>query len=316
MDRHLAEAIAEAVGAPVAAAQPVAGGDLNDGWRADLADGRRIFVKTAADAPAGGYTAEAAGLRWLAEPEALPVATPLAVVDPAADDHSDTSAAAPVRLLALEWIDPGRLDAAGEEELGRGLARLHAAGAPRFGAFGGDPAEPPSCEAGGGGPAEPLRIGPLELPNGPAATWPELYAEHRLRPTARLAAARGALDAAGVAAVERICARLPELAGPPEPPARLHGDLWSGNVLADREGRPHLIDPAAHGGHREVDLAMLRLFGGPADRCFAAYEEIASLAADHRDRVALWQLFPLLVHAALFGGHYGAAATAAARRYL
>ncbi|NLT05979.1 MAG: fructosamine kinase family protein, partial [Solirubrobacterales bacterium] len=189
------------------------------------------------------------------------------------------------------------------ETLGRGLAQLHAAGAPRFGAFGADP-------------AEPLRIGPLELPNGPAASWAELYAEHRLLPTAGIAADRGALDATGVAAVERVCHRLPELAGPAEPPARLHGDLWSGNVLADRAGRPHLIDPAAHGGHREVDLAMLRLFGSPSDRLLAAYEEANPLAPGHADRIALWQLFPLLVHAALFGGHYGASATAAARQYL
>ncbi|NLT04903.1 MAG: phosphotransferase, partial [Solirubrobacterales bacterium] len=149
MDEALNEAIATAVGSAVAAATAVPGGDLNDGWRVDLADGRRLFVKTAADAPPGGYTAEAAGLRWLAEPGTLAVAEPVAVVDsPAGEDA--------VRLLALAWIEPGRLDAAGEETLGRGLAQLHAAGAPRFGAFGADP-------------AEPLRIGPLELPNGPAA---------------------------------------------------------------------------------------------------------------------------------------------------
>ena len=69
--------------------------------------------------------------------------------------------------------------------------------------------------------------------------------------------------------------RLPALAGPPEPPARLHGDLWGGNVLAARDGRPWLIDPAAHGGHREVDLAMLRLFGAPSPRTLAAYAEVA-----------------------------------------
>jgi fructosamine-3-kinase len=97
-----------------------------------------------------------------------------------------------------------------------------------------------------------------------------------------------------------------ELAGPPEPPARLHGDLWSGNVIAGADGRARLVDPAAHGGHREVDLAMLRLFGGPSERCFAAYDEAAPLAPGHADRVALFQLLPLLVHAVLFGGSYGA----------
>jgi fructosamine-3-kinase len=105
------------------------------------------------------------------------------------------------------------------------------------------------------------------------------------------------------------------LAGPPEPPARLHGDLWSGNVLAGADGRPWLVDPAAHGGHREVDLAMLRLFGAPDGRTLDAYQEAHPLAAGHEERVALWQLLPLLVHAILFGGGYGASAERAARRY-
>jgi fructosamine-3-kinase len=111
--------------------------------------------------------------------------------------------------------------------------------------------------------------------------------------------------------VERVCARIEDLCGPPEPPARLHGDLWSGNVL----GR-YLIDPAAYGGHREVDLAMLQLFGSPPPRFFAAYEEVAPLADGWRDRVDLYQLLPLLVHAELFGGGYGAQAERAARRYV
>ncbi|MFA9269514.1 MAG: fructosamine kinase family protein, partial [Baekduiaceae bacterium] len=117
------------------------------------------------------------------------------------------------------------------------------------------------------------------------------------------------------AAVEAVCARMASLAGPPEPPARLHGDLWSGNVHADTEGRPWLIDPAAYGGHREIDLAMLALFGGARPRVVAAYEDVRPLADGWRERVELWQLFPLLVHAVLFGGGYGASAARIARRY-
>ena len=129
----------------------------------------------------------------------------------------------------------------------------------------------------------------------------------------RAAADRAALPPGGAAAIEAVIERLPELAGPPEPPARLHGDLWGGNVLASAGGRPYLIDPAAYGGHREVDLAMLRLFGGAAPRTLAAYEEVHPLAAGHERRVPLYQLFPLLVHAVLFGGSYGASAVRAAR---
>jgi fructosamine-3-kinase len=153
------------------------------------------------------------------------------------------------------------------------------------------------------------------LSGAPAPTWARFYAERRLGPLVAMAARRGALPAGAAAAIERVCDRMDALAGPPEPPARLHGDLWTGNVMTTADGVPALVDPAAHGGHRETDLAMLRLFGGPSKRCFAAYAEAAPLAEGHAERVALWQLQPLLVHAVLFGGGYGAAAARAAARY-
>lgn len=268
--------------------RPVPGGDINEAYRVRLADGREAFVKTRGRGhpPAPGeYVAEAAGLEWLAQAGGLPTPAVLAVEE---------------AFLALAWVDGGALDGAGEEELGRGLALTHRAGAPCFGGV------------GDGGVA---RLGSLSLPNDPAADWPTFYAERRLLPLARAARDRGALSAAGALAVERVCERLPGLVGDAEPPARLHGDLWSGNVMADAGGRPWLVDPSAYGGHREVDLAMLRLFGGPGERAFAAYEEATPLADGWEQRVALYQLLPLLVHAALFGGGYGVAAERAAGRY-
>src|SRR3954466_15940191 len=124
----------------------------------------------------------------------------------------------------------------------------------------------------------------------------------------------GSLPGGAAGRIQAVIDRLPELCGPEEPPARLHGDLWSGNVMSGPDGAPWLVDPAAYGGHREIDLAMLRLFGSPPPAFFAAYEEVASLADGHEDRVDLYQLLPLLVHAVLFGGGYGAAAARAAGR--
>jgi fructosamine-3-kinase len=109
---------------------------------------------------------------------------------------------------------------------------------------------------------------------------------------------------------------MPDLCGPEEPPARLHGDLWSGNAIADRAGAPVLVDPAVYGGHREVDLAMMRLFGGFSERVFAAYDEAFPRAPGHEERVALHQLTPLLVHVLLFGGGYVRQTMRAVERYL
>jgi len=215
---------------------------------------------------------EAAGLRWLADAGArVP-----AVIEERPDE------------LVLERIATGSLSPAGEEELGRMLAELHAAGAPRFGSL---PA-----------PGRFL-VGRCELESPEGDDWNGYYLQHRLLPLARRV---------GLAAeVGRV-----RVEAPAEPPARLHGDLWTGNVLAGRDGRPWLIDPAAYGGHREVDLAMLDLFGSIPRRTAAAYYELAPLADGWRDRLPLWQLFPLLVHAVLFGRGYAEQALATARAAL
>ena len=112
------------------------------------------------------------------------------------------------------------------------------------------------------------------------AAWPEWFAQRRLRPYLRISADRGALGAADVALVERVLARIERYGPAAEPPSRLHGDLWPGNVLWGADGRVWLVDPAAHGGHRETDLAQLALFGGAPylDRIVAAYEEAWPLA--------------------------------------
>lgn len=214
---------------------------------------------------------EGAGLRWLAEAGArVPE-----ILESTAD------------RLVLQRIELGRLDAAGEEDLGRMLATMHRAGASHFGSL-------PGADGA-------FFVGRCQLPSPEGDDWNSYYLEHRLLPLAERVGLAGDVELVRVEA-------------PAEPPARLHGDLWHGNVLADRDGLPWLIDPAAYGGHREMDLAMLDLFGHLPVRTVAAYEEIAPFASGWRSRIPLWQLFPLLVHAVLFGGGYVTQSRELARR--
>ena len=284
MDPTLEHAIEADLGSPVTRATPVRGGDVAASYAVDLDDGRRVFAKTHPAAPPGFFTTEATGLSWLRAAGAVAVPEVLAVSDDA-----------PNRLV-LEWIDEGRSRANTEPDLGVGLARIHQAGAPAFGR------------------EDRRSTGSRGLPNEPCATWPEFYATNRLLPLARLAREGGVLAPQTIADLERLASRLPEW-DTGEPPARLHGDLWGGNRLVDARGRSWLIDPAAHGGHREFDLAMMRLFGGFDSACFDAYAEAYPLAPGWEGRVALHQIAPLVVHAIKFGGGYVGSATAAIARY-
>lgn len=274
----VAALVGSATGQEVAAVDAVRGGDICAAWRVRFADGSTGFAKTFTGDPEM-FDAEARSLAWLADAGA-PV-PPVRGVG--------------TEVLVLSWLDAAAPSVAAAEQLGRSLAGLHAAGADRFGA------------------GWPGYAGRLPLANDAAGSWPEFFAATRLRPLIRQAVDLGALP--DPAPLERVADRLAEVAGPPEPPARLHGDLWSGNLLWARD-RAWLIDPAAYGGHRETDLAMLELFGAPQlERIVAAYDEASPLADGWRSRVGLHQLHPLLAHAVMFGGGYGARATAVARRY-
>ena len=272
------------LGAAVVATTPVAGGDICTSTRLRLSDGSSALIKTRPNAPADFFPTEARGLRWLADGSGADVPKVLA---------------AETDCLILSWVEAGRPTGEAAEQLGHRLAVTHQTGAERFGA------------------AEDGYIGTLPLPNKPAPTWPEFFATRRILPYLKLARDRSAISAEDAAAVESVVRRITDLAGPAEAPARLHGDLWSGNVLWGQDGRAWLVDPAAHGGHRETDLAMLALFGLPLlQRVLDAYAEATPLADGWEERVPLHQLFPLLVHACLFGGGYGARAAEAARSLL
>jgi fructosamine-3-kinase len=260
---------------------PVGGGSICQARRLTLEDGASIFAKTRDGAPEGFFEAEVAGLRWLGS------ATGGAPVP-------EVIAALP-GLLALAWVEPGEPTPRAAERFGRELAATHRAGAEAFGA------------------PWPGFIGSLPQDNTAGQDWSEWFVTRRLEPYLRLAAERGALPGADVATVRSVLDRVDRYAPPPEPPARLHGDLWPGNVLWAADGRAWLVDPAAHGGHRETDLAQLALFGGAPHlaRILAAYDEAWPLPAGWRDRVPLHQLHLLLVHAALFGAAYREAVLAA-----
>jgi fructosamine-3-kinase len=265
--------LAAALGSPVVEMTPVPSGSINEAKRVTLADGRVVFVKHHARPPAGMFAAEARGLAWLDEPGVIRIPRVLC--------HGE-------RWLALEWIEPSAPAPDHDERLGRELARLHAAHPASFGLD------------------HDNFLATLPQDNRAAPDWPSFWIERRLAPTARLGIERGRAPARWLARIDRLAAVLPAIAGPAEPPARLHGDLWTGNLMVAPDGGPALIDPGVYGGHREVDLAMLALFGRIAPRTLAAYDEIAPLADGWRDRVLLWQLYPLLCHTVLFGGSYAA----------
>jgi fructosamine-3-kinase len=279
--RHLLAAVANDLGVGVRAATPLSGGDVAQSYRIELADARVVFAKTHRAPPPGFFTTEARGLRELREPGLVRVPEVLAV-----SDGTDES---PPRLV-LEWIDEGgRSTPADEHGFGRRLAELHATATACFGREDG------------------RTTGSLALPNDPCSSWVEFYGERRLEPLLRIAHERDALPPDTLSALRHTIERLGSFGAPIEAPARLHGDLWAGNRVVDRQGRSWLIDPAFHGGHREYDLAMMRLFGGFGSECFDGYQTEWPLADGWRERIPLHQLAPLVVHSIKFGGSYVAA---------
>lgn len=248
------------------------------------------YRKQRRHAPAGFFAVEAAGLRWLAAAGGVRVARVLAEGP---------------EFLEIERFAPAPPSAAAAREFGAGLARMHDAGASAFGVA------PDGWDGDG-------FIGNAPMTLDPEPSWGHFYAHQRCLPFARAAHRAGGLSSAELGVIESLAGRLD--AGDFDddaPPARIHGDLWSGNVLWTPNG-VGLIDPAAHGGHRVTDLAMLGLFGcshlGAILDAYAA--ESTRLPDGWRDLLDLHRVHPLLVHAQLFGGGYGTQAASVAARYL
>jgi protein-ribulosamine 3-kinase len=238
-----------------------------------------FFAKSGDGLPDGLFAREADGLRALAA-----AGTSLAIPRVVAVGE---------RFLVTELLDGAPLDQAA---LGRGLAELHRQTSDAFGF-----------------PVDTYCGATLQT-NAPLPSWPRFYSERRLAPLLDVIEASRGLAAADRRVYESVIERLPSLVADGASPALIHGDLWSGNALGSTRG-PALVDPACAYADREAELGMMTLFGGFDRRCFAAYEEAFPLPAGWRERNGLYQLYHVLNHHALFGGHYGAQALALARRY-
>ena len=269
----------------VLGSEPVAGGCIHEAVRLRTTRGD-FFAKWNASVAPDLFLAEAEGLRALRDVESG-VAIPEVLAAAAAEGGRPG-------FIVMEYLAPG---AGGDDAaLGRGLARIHARERDAFGF------------------AVTTYCGPTPQDNRPSPTWPEFYAERRIEPLVRRLAEEGRIGGVERRVLDRLVARLPELLAHAPRPALIHGDLWSGNVLSTVRG-PGLVDPACAACDRELEFGITTLFGGFSERFFAAYHEALPLAPEWRERNALYQLYHLLNHHLIFGGHYGASALAIARRY-
>ncbi len=283
----LLEHLETILGVRLAHAKPLAGGDINRAFLLRGNDGRAWFLKTNTAVQASDmFRTEAQGLALLGASQSI--RTPKVL------GHGAIPGAP--AFLVLEYVAPGYKNRLFWETFGRALANLHGNTSARFGF------------------AHDNFIGTLPQSNTRHDTWAAFYAEERLWPQLLLAAEQGYFDKNAERQLDHLCKKLGWLC-PAEPAAFSHGDLWSGNFLCDLAGQPVLIDPAAAFAHREVDLAMSRLFGGFDPAFYAAYEEAWPLEPGFEKRLEVYQLYYILVHVNLFGGGYVRSAQEILRRW-
>lgn len=254
----------------ITASRSVGGGCINHGMRLETGSGRVLFLKTNPSAPTDMFIREAEGLEALRKPDGPRV--------PAAYLHGPG-------FLLLEDLAPAPQRANYWQEFGRRLADLHSYAHSQFG-FPHD-----------------NYLGSTLQPNSWTSDGYKFFTEQRLLYQSQLANERRLLSLDAMRRVESLCQRLPELV-PAQPASLIHGDLWSGNAISDEQGGPALIDPAAHYGWAEAELAMTALFGGFPDSFYRAYAEVRPLAPGWRDRFPVYNLYHLLNHLNLFGMGY------------
>lgn len=269
------------LGEPVHAVTPLAGGCVGEVYRVDLQSGDRVVVKVNRARPLAGQAREGlalegAMLQYLAAHSALPVP---------AVRHASPGA------LVMDYVaGESHFDRRAERHAAELLAALHGVRAPQCGF------------------AYPTLIGGLHQPNTPSENWVEFFGAQRLRPMAQEGVRAGVVPAEYLRRVEALCQRLPELLEEPSHPSLLHGDVWTTNVLAQHGRIVAFLDPAIYHGHPEIELAFITLFHTFGAPFFEAYQALRPIAADFFEvRRDLYNLYPLLVHARLFGPSYLAA---------
>lgn len=283
--KSLAEALVSLFGTSVAIQRTdrVAGGDINRAYAVTLNTGDTIFMKANEKEKAASFTAEAAGLFAIAQTGTI--RTPK-ILCAGTDDGEEVG----YSFLLMEFIKSGERRSDYWETLARELAAMHQADASAF------------VESGAFGFYEDNFIGARPQDNAPLATWIEFFRDKRLAPQFKAAASN--FSSQEMSRATKLLDHLADFLIEPKKPSLVHGDLWSGNVMAGPDGKAMLIDPAAYVGHAEADLAMTELFGGFAPEFYQAYREANPLEPGYEKRRDLYNLYQLLNHLNLFGKSY------------
>jgi fructosamine-3-kinase len=270
----ISQEIIKDTGLSIQKIERVSGGDINSAFCLHT-NSQKYFLKVnSASAYKNMFAKEAKGLAALSDACSLQI--PKVIRHGSVNDE---------QYLLLEWLERGSPSKNFWEDFGASLALMHKAPQNYFGF------------------EEDNFIGSLEQKNSKKNSWSQFYAEERILPLIKKLADSKVISKDDVAAAEKFGSRLNSFF-PEEGPSLLHGDLWSGNFMCASNGKACIFDPAVYYGHREMDIGMTKLFGGFDDRFYDAYNSVFPLEKGWEKRMPLAQLYPLLVHAVLFGGNY------------
>ena len=275
-NQHLESALSESVGAPVRIlnSSSISGGSINDAYRLETTEGQFFLKVNSAVRYPGMFDKEAMGLRLLSEHSSFTIPKPIVVQQLGAK-----------QIMVMDWVEQGSPTEDFSEQFGRYLSEMHLCSNPRFGLD------------------HSNYIGSLNQSNEAEQSWEAFYWNQRIAPQIRLATDSGLVTQSMRLGFENFRKELSSIF-PTELPALLHGDLWSGNYGVDSDGSPVIFDPAVYYGHREMDLAMMKLFGGFNDSIFETYHAYQPLEPGWEERIPIGQLYPLMVHVNLFGSSY------------